>query len=94
VLTTAEVTFIVAGVALIGTGATVFQKRFADRRDAWWGRTQWALERILADQTDDTQRTVGLMMLVSLQASSLATNEERAMLEEVADALLPPEPGR
>jgi hypothetical protein len=93
-LTTAGVALIVAGVALIGTGATVFQKRFADRRDAWWGRTQWALERILTDQEDDTQRTVGLMMLASLQASSLATNEERAMLEGVADVLLPPEPGR
>ena len=91
-LTPAEVAFIVAGIALLGTGATVAQKRFADRRDAWWGRTQWALERIIAAQGDDMQRTVGLVVLTSLQASSLATGEERRMLSEVADAMLPPPP--
>jgi hypothetical protein len=91
-LTASEVALIVAGVALLGTAATVGQKRFADRRDAWWGRTQWALERILAAQEDDTERTIGLVMLTALQGSRLATNEERDMLEQVADALLPPEP--
>jgi hypothetical protein len=92
-LTTAEVALIVSGVALIGTGATVLQKRLADRREAWWGRTQWALERVLADQgDDDTSRTVGLLMLTTLQRSVLANGEERKMLDQVADALLPSPP--
>lgn len=88
-LTTSEVALIVAAIALVGTAVTVVQKRVSDRRDAWWGRTQWALERILAAQDDDTMRTVGLVMLVALQGSPLATDEERVMLERVADELLP-----
>lgn len=92
-LTVSEITLIVAGIAFLGTAATVGQKRLADRRDAWWGRTQWALEHILADQDDDdTKRTVGLVMLTALQRSRLATDEERDMLEQVADALLPSVP--
>jgi len=92
-LTTAEVALIVSGAALVGTAVTVFQKRLADRREAWWGRTQWALEHILADQgSDDTNRTVGLLMLAALQHSVLATGEERKMLGQVADAFLPPPP--
>jgi hypothetical protein len=91
-LTGSEVALIVAGIALAGTGVTVVQKRFSDRRDAWWGRTQWALERILAARDDDTERVVGLVVLTSLQASNLATSEERDMLSKVADSMLPPPP--
>jgi steroid 5-alpha reductase family enzyme len=92
-LTASEVALVVAGLALLGTAATVAQKRFTDRRDAWWARTQWALERILAAQSDDdTERTIGLAILTALQGSRLATDEERRMLEEVADVLLPPAP--
>lgn len=93
-LTTAEIALIVAGAALVGTAATVFQKRWADRREAWWGRTQWALKQIFADQGgDDTKRTVGILMLLALQRSVLATSEERDMIEQVADVLLPDPPG-
>lgn len=92
-VTTSEVALIVAGIALLGTAVTVGQKRLADRRDAWWARTQWALEHVLTPQDDgDTERTVGLLMLITLQGSRLATDEERDMLEQVADALLPPAP--
>lgn len=88
-LSTAEVTLIVAGTVLLGTAVTVVQKRRTDRRDAWWGRTQWALERILALQNpDDTSRTIGLIMLTRLQSSTLASNEERKMLGDVASGIL------
>jgi hypothetical protein len=87
-LTTAEVTFIVAGIALLGTGITVIQKRYADRRDAWWGRTQWALECVVTGQDDDVKRTVGLVMLGGLQTSPLAFHGDRRMIEDVADAVL------
>ena len=88
-LTGAEVALIVAGIALVGTAVTVVQKRFTDRRDAWWGRTQWALERVMATEgPDDTERTIGLVMLTRLQASGLASNEERRMLADVAGAIL------
>jgi hypothetical protein len=92
-LTASEIALIVAGIAFLGTAVTVGQKRYADRRDAWWGRTQWALERTLESQdSDDTKRTIGLVMLTTLQDSYLATDEERDMLEQVADALLPSVP--
>jgi len=88
-LTASELALIVAGIALVGTAATVIQKRRTDRRDAWWGRAQWALEHIIAAQgPDDTERTIGLVLLISLQSSHLASDEERKMLEEVADAIL------
>lgn len=92
-LTAAEIGLIVAGIALVGTAATVIQKRWADRREAWWGRTQWALEQIFADQgSDDTQRTVGILMLDTLQHSVLATSDDRDMIEQIADVLLPKPP--
>jgi hypothetical protein len=88
-LTAAEVALIVAGIALVGTAGTVIQKRYSDHRDAWWGRTQWALERVIATGgPDDTERTIGLVLLTRLQGSLLASNEERRMLADVAEAIL------
>jgi hypothetical protein len=93
-LTGSEVALIVAGAALIGTAATIAQNRVFNRRDALWQRMQWALEHVLAPgEHDDLDRTAGLVMLKALQASRLATDEERAMLEELAEAMLPPNPG-
>lgn len=94
-LTTSEVALAVAGIALVGTAVTVAQKRYADRRDAWWARTQWALDHILtasSDDDDDLEQAIGLVVLTALQDSGLATGEERDMLEHVADALLYPAP--
>ena len=92
-LTTAEVAFIVAGAALAGTAATVIQKRWADRRDAWWQRVQWALGQICADQdNDDTKRTLGLLMLENLKDSALATQDDLIMIEGVSELLLPKRP--
>jgi hypothetical protein len=92
-LTAAEVALIVSGAALIGTAATIHQKSRTDRHEVWWGRTQWALEQVLANQgRNDKNRTVGLLMLKALQASSLANSEERKMLEQVAEACLPSPP--
>lgn len=85
-LTPSEVALIVTGIALLGTGATVAQKRLLTGAMPWWGRTQWALERILTAQDDDTEPTMGLVVLTSLQASGLATGEERDILSKVADA--------
>jgi|HubBroStandDraft_1064217.scaffolds.fasta_scaffold170712_1 hypothetical protein len=89
-LTAAEVALIVSGVALIGTGATVYEKRLADRREAWWGRTQWALEHTLSDQ--DTDRTIALLMLDVLQASKSANKDDRRMIGQVAEKFLPSPP--
>jgi bisphosphoglycerate-independent phosphoglycerate mutase (AlkP superfamily) len=86
-LTAAEVALIVAAIALIGTAITVIQKRYTDRRDAWWDRTQWALKCVVTNQ-DDVKRTVGLTMLEALQSSSMAADHDRKMIEDVADAVL------
>jgi hypothetical protein len=92
-LTATEVALIVSGAALIGTGVTIYQKSLTDRHEAWWGRTQWALEQVLENQgRDDKNRTVGLLMLEALQESGLANTEERKMLKQVAEACLPSPP--
>jgi hypothetical protein len=91
-LTAAEVALILAIVALIGTGAIIYEKNMADRREAWWGRTQWALEHTLSDQ--ETDRVIAMSMLTVLQASKSANEEDRRMIGQVAEKFLPPPPSK
>jgi hypothetical protein len=51
-LTPAVATLMAAVVALTGVGATVFQKWRSDRRDAWWKRAQWAIDKSLNAEPD------------------------------------------
>jgi hypothetical protein len=65
--------------------ATLMQKLYADRRDQWWKRAQWAVDNVSAP--DDLTRALGLTVLISLYDSPLATNDERNMIESIADAI-------
>jgi hypothetical protein len=56
-LTAPWATLIAASVALIGVGITVWQKWRADRRDAWWKRAEWAIDKSLSD--DAAHREIG-----------------------------------
>jgi hypothetical protein len=56
-LTPQLATLIAALVALVGVGVTVVQRWRADRRDAWWARAQWAIDKSYS--TDPEQREVG-----------------------------------
>src|SRR4051812_23183517 len=47
-LTAPWATVIVAAVALLVGGATVWQKWRTDQRDAWWKRAHWAIDKSLS----------------------------------------------
>jgi hypothetical protein len=85
---TGWVPVIAASVGLIGVLVTLTQKWRNDRRDAWWKRTQWALDKATAQEADESTRVIGLTALRYLQVSSLATDADREMLDEVADEIL------
>jgi hypothetical protein len=95
---TAAVTSVVVGaLALIGVFATNLvalvtgrgttrQAAENSRRERWWERAQWAMER--AYDGDPLTRAVGLTVLESLGDSDLADAAEQAMLARVAIAVL------
>ena len=69
----------------MGVVLGVWQKWRADRRDQWWKRTQWAMERLDASEE---ARTIALVMLWRLADSRLASREDQRMLDDVADVVL------
>jgi hypothetical protein len=48
---------IVGGMALLVGAVTVLQKSRNDRRDAWWKRAQWAIDKSLS--RDAVERDIG-----------------------------------
>ncbi|MCV2489897.1 hypothetical protein OF117_11035 [Geodermatophilus sp. YIM 151500] len=56
-LTPQLATLMAALVALVGVGVTVLQKWRSDRRDAWWQRAQWAIDKSYSPDPD--QREIG-----------------------------------
>lgn len=70
-----------AFLALVGVGVTVWQKNASDARDAWWKRTEWALDWTYGeDSKDPARKTVGLAALKYQQHSRLAKPEEAGFL--------------
>jgi len=54
---TAGVGALTSGLAFTGAMLALAQKAKTDRRDAWWKRAQWAIDKSLSD--DEQTRTVG-----------------------------------
>ncbi|MDQ0734657.1 hypothetical protein [Arthrobacter agilis] len=80
--------FVVALVALgalwqrsIADAKALSQRQTADDRSEWWRRTQWALDA--AFSSDPARRKAGIGALRILAESSLATDEELAVLDAV-----------
>ena len=80
--------FVVALVALLALwqrsradGRALAQRHAADDRSEWWKRTQWALDAAFSDDT--ARRKAGIGALRILAGSSLATDEELAVLDAV-----------
>ena len=81
--TAANIVALVVGVvAFVGVVLGVRQRWRADRRDQWWKRTQWAIERL---GEGGEARIIGLVILWRLVDSRLATGDDQRMLEDVAD---------
>ncbi len=75
-----------AVVALVTTNRATRARADNDRRERWWERAQWAMER--ASDPDPTKRAVGLTVLASLGKSDLASPDEQVMLAQVALSIL------
>ena len=54
-LTAPRATVIAALVALVIGFGTVLQKWRSDRRDAWWKRAQWAIDKSLSKEADERE---------------------------------------
>lgn len=61
---------------------TLDQRDAADRKEQWWSRTQWALELSFSDV--DAERELAYEVLAQQGASTLADEEDLALLEAVA----------
>jgi hypothetical protein len=77
---------VTAVVALVTSNRATRARADNDRRERWWERAQWAMER--ACDPDPTKRAVGLTVLASLGKSHLASPDEQAMLAQVALSIL------
>lgn len=75
-------------VALAGVLLTLAQKWRNDRRDAWWKRTQWALDKLMDANGDEEARAIALTALQYLQKTPLATDSDRELLDDVATQIL------
>lgn len=85
---------IVALIGSVAVGATVAgirEKWHFDRRDQWWKRVQWALEKVDTAANNPSVASAALIALVWLERSPLAHDEEKAMLQDIsANALRDP----
>ncbi|MET1089358.1 MAG: hypothetical protein ABWY04_19920 [Arthrobacter sp.] len=59
------------------------QRSWADRRDQWWKRAQWAIDAAL-DDDDPHRRLAGLKVLIQLIGSDLATAEDADLMSALA----------
>lgn len=59
------------------------QRQHADRKQEWWRRTQWAIDKTL--HADPEVRLVGYLALEQLRRGDLPDDEDRALLLRVAD---------
>lgn len=79
---------LVAVVALVGVAAGTWQKAINDRREAWWKRAQWAMERLEPEEhTPNTlvaeRRAIAVESIAYCSTSRLARRDEYEYFLEV-----------
>jgi hypothetical protein len=72
--------------AVVGLG-TLQERSRSDRRDQWWQRVQWALDRALDGQDQDVA-TAGISMLEVLARSPHTDADDARMLEAAWEPVL------
>lgn len=75
------VTGVAAFVVLAGTAFTVRQRYRADRREQWWGRTQWALDLLVSGEQDRVY--LALLVLEQQIAVRVVDADDTAFIAEV-----------
>lgn len=87
----ATIAFLAAAAGVIATTMGVLQKWHSDRRDQWWKRVQWALEK--SDETKDPiLAAASLKLMEALQTHQLAHADDKAMLVNAQAAMLQARP--
>ncbi len=81
-LTAPWATVIVAAVALLVGGVTVWQRWLADQRDAWWKRAQWAIDKSLSE--DPVEREIGSESMGVLTHAQVGVSEADVRVLEIA----------
>lgn len=77
---------VAALVAYLGVRKTVRQQRLNARKDQWWERARWALDRTLSE--DSRVRAVGFSVLEALGDSEYAAEHEFDVVDAAMDAQL------
>lgn len=77
---------VAALVAYLGVRKTVRQQRLNARKDQWWERARWALDRTLSE--DARVRAVGFSVLEALGDSEYAAEHEFDVVDAAMDAQL------
>lgn len=78
-------TALTAAVALVIGVMTIRQKSHTDRREQWWKRVQWALDK--ATSGSESEQGVALAALTALLEDDTATPADATMLLATVDAL-------
>ena len=78
-LTAPWATLIVAAVALLVGGATIAQKWRNDRRDAWWKRAQWAIDKSLSAERVDRQIGAEAMGVLVQERFAVSKSDVRVL---------------
>jgi hypothetical protein len=67
-----------SAVGSIGIG-TIWQKWRSDRRDAWWKRVQWAIDKSLS--ADPVEREIGNESMSALNQEHWLSKADRRVLQ-------------
>jgi hypothetical protein len=73
-------TLVVGVIGFGGVIAGIFQRTYADRRAEWWRRATWAADHALS--TNPKAQLVGYNALIGMQASKLASVEDRSLFAD------------
>lgn len=80
---------LVAGLTAAGIAHRTYRhRRRHDRKEEWWRRTQWALDR--ATSGDQLVRVLGVGILELQAESRLADEEDNLVIDAFASRLLSP----
>jgi hypothetical protein len=83
-LTAAWATVAAAAAALVIGFGTIRQKWRTDQRDAWWKRTQWAIDKSLS--ANPVEREIGARAIGILVNQRLGVpNSDAALLQPAAE---------
>jgi len=86
-LTGSEVTTFAAVLATVVALLSLRQKANNDRRDAWWKRAQWAIDKSLSERPEDREVGLAAMLVLVAKEAKAAPADLRVLKPAVQRAL-------